>query len=370
MEKILCKKKEDARVRKMVSRRKLGKLEIRRSKKITKEQVRLFHVIEDRDVSKISEALAYTAKLKAKGQVKLFRKNVYSLLDQYSVADVSKATKIPYYKVNRMLTWKRKNPLELMYTWKLPQSVREEVADFFWSSLISYELPDMWYCNKRFMQMSVEEAYDVYKMNLTNERRCVAISTFGKLQLTDVITIDNTPVRQCWCHTCQNFRLTLLSMIRCGFKGIYRNARKAVEASICGMTLLPDIYNNNKFTKIPNMKCCLGECKECCYKKQKMCLIAKNAKLLAWNISCSWSRWVRPNNVETNSKKNAKTKEEEQCEDDGRKNRNGKKQKEKEKFKALMIEEKTGTAIDLLNAYIEDIQVMRKHHFYNVWQTY
>ena len=26
--------------------------------------------------------------------------------------------------------------------------------------------------------------------------------------------------------------------------------------------------------------------------------------------------------------------------------------------------------IDLLNAYIEDLQVMRKHHFYNVWQMY
>ena len=50
-------------------------------------------------------------------------------------------------------------------------------------------------------------------------------------------------------------------MIWCGFKGIYRNARKAVEASICGMTLLSDIYSNNKFTKIPNMKCCLGECR-------------------------------------------------------------------------------------------------------------
>ena len=35
-----------------------------------------------------------------------------------------------------------------------------------------------------------------------------------------------------------------------------------------------------------------------------------------------------------------------------------------------MIEEKTGAVIDLLNAYIEDLQVMRKHHFYNVWQTY
>ena len=177
MEKFLCKKKEDARVRKTVSRRKLGKLEIR-LKKITKEQVPLSHVIKDRDIRKITEARAYTAKLKAKGQVKLFRKNLYSLLDQYSVADISKATKIPYYKVNRMLTWKRKIPLELMYTWKLPQSVREEVADFFLSSLISYDLPDMRYCNKWFMQMSVKEAYDVYKMNLTNERHCVAISTF------------------------------------------------------------------------------------------------------------------------------------------------------------------------------------------------
>ena len=71
--------------------------------------------------------------------------------------------------------------------------------------------------------------------------------------------------------------------------------------------------------------------------KEKMCLIAKNMKLLASNISCSWSRWVRPNNVETNSKKNGKTKEEEQNEDDGSKNTNGKKQKEKKKFKALMI---------------------------------
>ena len=95
----------------MVGRGKLAKLEIRRSKKITKEQVPLSHEIEDRDVRKITEALAYTTKLKAKGQVKLFRKNVYSLLDQYSVGDISKGTKIPYYKINRMLTWKRKNPL-------------------------------------------------------------------------------------------------------------------------------------------------------------------------------------------------------------------------------------------------------------------
>ena len=60
-----------------------------------------------------------------------------------------------------------------------------------------------------------------------------------------------------------------------------------------------------------------------------MQLIEKNAKLLASNITCSWSRWIRPNNVETNSKKNTNTKQGEQNEDEERKNTNGKKQKEK-----------------------------------------
>ena len=181
IEKLISKEREDARCRKMVSRRKLAKLEIRRSKKITKKQVPLSHEIKDMDVRKITEALACTAKLKAKGQVKLFRKNVYSLLDQYSVSDISKATKIPYYKINRMLTWKRKNPFSITYTWKLPQSVKEEVADFYQSSIISYELPDMRYCSKRFMRMSLDEAYDAYKLNLSNEMCCVGRSTFSKL---------------------------------------------------------------------------------------------------------------------------------------------------------------------------------------------
>ena len=253
MEKLLCKKKEAGRIRKMVSRRKLPKLERRRSKKITKEQVPLSHKFDDKDLRKITESLAYCAKLKAKGNIKFFQKKVYSMLDEYSVVDISKAMKIPYYKVNRMLTWKRKNPMSMTYTWKLPQSVKEEVADFFCSSLISYELPDMRYCNKRFMRMSLDKVYDMYKMNLSNEMRCVGRSTFSKLWPKNVITIGNTPVYQCCCHMCQNFRLILLSMIRCGFKGINRNSRKAVEASTCGMTLLPDVYSNNKFSEIPNM---------------------------------------------------------------------------------------------------------------------
>ena len=128
-------------------------------------------------------------------------------------------------------------------------------------------------------------------------------------------------------------------MIQCGFKGIHRNARKAVKASICGMMLLPDVYSNNKFTEILDLQCCLAECKKCCYQKEKMQLIEKNVEPLASNISCLWSRWVRPNNVETNSKKIAKTKEEEQNKVEERTNTNGKKQKEKKKFKTLIIKE-------------------------------
>ena len=83
------------------------------------------------------------------------------------------------------------------YTWKLPESVKKEVADFFCSSLISYKLPDMRYCNKRFMRMSVDEAYDVYKMNLSDDMCHIARSMLGKLHPKDIITIDHTPVCQC-----------------------------------------------------------------------------------------------------------------------------------------------------------------------------
>ena len=96
----------------MVSRRKLAKLEIKRLKKIIKEQVPLSHKIENIVVRKIMEALTCTTKLKAKGKIKLFRKSVYSLLDQYIFGDIRKVMKIPYYKINRMLTWKRKIPFQ------------------------------------------------------------------------------------------------------------------------------------------------------------------------------------------------------------------------------------------------------------------
>ena len=56
----------------MVSKRKLAKLKRRRSKKITKEQVPLSHKFDDKDVRKITETLAYCAKLKAKGNINCF----------------------------------------------------------------------------------------------------------------------------------------------------------------------------------------------------------------------------------------------------------------------------------------------------------
>ena len=59
---------------------------------------------------------------------------------------------------------------------------KREVADFYQSSIISYELPDMRYCSKRFMRMSLDEAYDAYKLNISNEMHCVGRSTFSKLR--------------------------------------------------------------------------------------------------------------------------------------------------------------------------------------------
>ena len=86
-----------------------------------------------------------------------------ALLDKYSLTEISKLTCIDISKVRRILKshLNEKTPKE--YCWKLSNELIDEVKDFFQSPQISYNLPDMRFCRKQYMQMSIEEAYDIYK---------------------------------------------------------------------------------------------------------------------------------------------------------------------------------------------------------------
>ena len=146
-----------------------------------------------------------------------------ALLDKYSLTEISKLTCIDISKVRRILKshLNEKTPKE--YSWKLSDELINEVKDFYQSPQISYNLPDMRFCRKRYMRMSIEEAYDIYKTGRTS--RIVAHSTFEKLKPTDVVTIDKTPNRQCCCDTCENCyscnEKTWFQRIRCQLKESY-----------------------------------------------------------------------------------------------------------------------------------------------------
>ena len=92
-------------------------------------------------------------------------------------------------------------------------------------------LPDMRFCRKWYMQMFIEEAYDIYKTGRTS--RIVAHSTFGKLKPADVVTIDKIRNRQCCCDTCENVHTVIPAMKRHGFKGLGANSKKAIKDSMC-----------------------------------------------------------------------------------------------------------------------------------------
>ena len=84
-------------------------------------------------------------------------------------------------------------------------------------------MPDMKHVGKKFMRMTLDEAYQEYK--LTNPVRVVARSTFCKYRPHDVKTVDNIPFRQCCCEQCENVRKLIIALISSGFKGIQKNIR-------------------------------------------------------------------------------------------------------------------------------------------------
>ena len=343
--------KLNVRNRKQASRKKLQRIEKKEMRNIS--VIAEEHVIGQFQTRVINDYLSDLAILKAKRKTKEFKEKAQDLLKQFTISQISKCTGFAPYKVYRKVNFKEKVRNEEKYVYRVTTDIKEQVAQFFLSALISYELPDMRYCEKKYMRMSLEEAYQLYKVN-QDSGRIIGRSTFCKLKPSQVRTIDQTPVKQCCCDQCENFRLLILSLLRCGCKGIAKNTRKAIESSICDLSKLPDIYTNSRYTCVPTKACSFGQCKDCHHKKEKMRIIRENTKLMASNKTVTWSRWTRPTEISeenvTVSKKNSNSTE--------------------QMLKKMILVEKSGTPMDLLNEYINDLVDMRIHHFNNVWQQY
>ena len=235
--------------------------------------------------------------LKAKKKLEEVHKQSDTLLEQYGISQISKITCLDNSKVCQLLNTTPGKSTE-KYSWKIAPDVVDEVQSFYRTSEILYNLPDMCFCTRRYMRMSIGQAYDLYSLGKMSSKRTVACSTFGKLELKDVVTIDKTPDRQCCCKECKNFRIVILAMNQHGFKSLGANSMNCIEDSLCKLSQLPNSRNtSHKFTKIPKKLCSLCKCKNCGAINEKKHLLKENTPLWRDDEIIHWKQWMKKTGV-------------------------------------------------------------------------
>lgn len=349
------KRRQREKQKQTVSSRKISRI-VRKEQKeygLCREKKYGDNRFEFKEVNLLHAKLTEIMVLKAKKKMDEVKVKSEQLLEEYSLTEISKLTCIDISKVRRILKshLNEKTPKE--YSWKLSDEQTEEVKDFFRSPQISYNLPDMRFCSKRYMRMSIEEAYDIYKAGRTS--RVVGRSTFGKLKPRDVVTIDKTPNRQCCCDTCENFRTVILAMKRHGFKGLGANSKKAIEDSMCKCKKIKNTGNTSyEWTKMPRKSCAFRKCKECGSIYEKKRLIKENTRLCTETKTINWKQWMNQKMAKKYNAQGFALKI------------NSKSVQKRSLYEVIM----TGTAFDLLSYYIRLLNDISSHHFNNCWQMF
>ena len=138
-----------------VSTRKLSRIERKKQKEYgcCCEKKYGDNTSEFRKISLLHANLMEIMVLKAKKKMDEVKVKSETLLEKYSLTEISQLTCIDISKVCRILKshFKEKTPQE--YSWKLSDDLIHEVKEFFRSPQISYNLPDMRFCTKRYMRM-------------------------------------------------------------------------------------------------------------------------------------------------------------------------------------------------------------------------
>ena len=72
--------------------------------------------------------------------------------DHLSIAEMSRISEIPSYKIRRLLSVNKKKVDESQYKRKLATRDKQFISDFFRSDYISFDLPDARYARKKYIE--------------------------------------------------------------------------------------------------------------------------------------------------------------------------------------------------------------------------
>ena len=236
----------------------------------------------------------------------------------------------------------------------------------------------MKYSGLWFMHFTLREAYAVYVRKCWHNR-IVADKTFERLKPRNIRTVQETPLRGARCKYCTNFGKSKDTLIACGMMGIPRNHAESIEVTWCpfrkdSQDITSHFQNGtsdevtsrfqngtsdevtshfqngtsdevtSRLKKVqhdlPKKKCVLRKCPMCGVTKYERDLIQKNRFQMRTQKEVTWQQWEQ---IKIGDKKG------------------------KAKYRTE-LRMKTGSIVNLMKLYTQQLQSMSLHQFFKVWQ--
>ena len=178
--------------------------------------------------------------------------------------------------------------------------------------------------------------------------RLVAEKTFEALKPSFVHTVQETPLRGARCEYCANFGKTREALIGLGMKCIPRNHAEAVEATWCAFRKNKrDVITSRKqkdqkvlLHDLPRKECVLRECVTCGVTEYERKLLAQNRLVMRQGKEVHWKQWGAVKAVDKNGNPTTRTE----------------------------LLSKSGSVVNLLKLYINQVDNMSTHQFFKLWQ--
>ena len=199
------------------------------------------------------------------------------------------------------LTWKRwhsicKPKKELHSLRRITQVEKNEIIALWESPEVSITLPFKKHAKKRFMIVTISQAYQKYIRKQKNRNkqvtkqsekcRILSISSFYKLKPKYVKTRRSLPLNLCTCGKCSNFSLKRDALLVHNIKGVSKRATIAACEMLCPIKTNKDVMDIADY----NRECIYKTCKNCTPKK----IIAKIKEQnpdTNWQKEVTWHKW-------------------------------------------------------------------------------
>ena len=181
---------------------------------------------------------------------------------------------------------------------KESKQVWTDITSFYTSNVVSHELPAAKYKGRRFLNLTLDECYLLYRDGCLREgKKHVSFSTFCKLRPKSVFKVDQTPDRQCICKACENFRLAKSQLIKVGVQGVPSHMTDCIRKSLCDIDSDDSfIDRNDSFHHINSeygkIECITRNCSKCGATKLQLHILHENPNIDSNPNIIQWNRWI------------------------------------------------------------------------------